>query len=155
MTDVLSPESRRYCMSRIRGVNTKPELHVRKLLFASGFRYRINVATLPGKPDLVFPKYRAVIFVHGCFWHGHGCHLFKVPQTNQQFWLQKIRTNKDNDFRSQRQLRRDGWRVLTIWECALRGRQKLDPAAISLVAKDWLKSEAPRRTVRGSRTSKA
>jgi DNA mismatch endonuclease (patch repair protein) len=137
-------------MSRIRGVNTKPELQVRKLLFASGFRYRLNLATLPGKPDLVFPKYHAVAFVHGCFWHGHRCHLFKVPETNQQFWLRKIEANRDNDLRKLRELRREGWRVLTIWECALRGRQKLDPTAIAAAAGDWLKAEGTTLTLRGS-----
>jgi DNA mismatch endonuclease (patch repair protein) len=151
MTDVLTPESRSYCMSRIRGVNTKPELQVRKLLFASGFRYRLNLATLPGKPDLVFPRYHAAVFVHGCFWHGHQCHLFKVPETNQQFWLRKIGSNRDSDLRNRRQLRKKGWRVLTIWECALRGRQKLDLAAIASAAGDWLRSESAALTIRGSR----
>ncbi len=138
-------------MSRIRSANTKPELQVRKLLFASGFRYRLNLAGLPGKPDLVFPKYHAVVFVHGCFWHGHRCHLFKVPETNQRFWLLKIGTNRDHDVCNRRELRSQGWRVLTIWECALRGRQKLNPDAIASLAGDWLRSESARGTLRGSR----
>ena len=92
-TDVLTPQQRRACMSSIRGRDTKPEMLVRKALFAEGFRYRLNTRHLPGRPDLVFPKYKGVIFVHGCFWHGHGCHLFRWPQTNPEFWRTKIEGN--------------------------------------------------------------
>jgi DNA mismatch endonuclease (patch repair protein) len=150
MADVLTPESRSYCMSQIRGANTKPELQIRRLLFAYGFRYRLNVATLPGKPDLVFRRYRAVIFAHGCFWHGHGCHMFKVPETNQRFWLTKIRKNRLNDARVRRALRKKGWRILTIWECALRGKRKLDPSTIASLAASWIRSESGSATIRGS-----
>lgn len=154
MTDVLTPESRSLCMSRIRGTNTKPELQIRKLLFAEGFRYKLNDASLPGKPDLVFPKYKAVIFVHGCFWHGHGCRLFKVPETNREFWVTKIANNRANDSRCRKALQRCGWRILTIWECALRGPGRLDPAKIASAASDWLLSARRSATIGGVRTQR-
>ncbi len=113
-------------MSGIRGKNTKPELIVRKALFAQGFRYRLHVKSLPGKPDVVLPKYRTVIFVHGCFWHGHDCRLFKLPASNRAFWRAKIRRNQENDRKAVRALRKDGWRVITVWECALRGPNRPD-----------------------------
>jgi len=108
-------------MAGIRGKNTKPELIVRRGLFARGFRYRLHVRELPGSPDLVFPGRRSVILVHGCFWHGHSCHLFKWPKSNKTFWKRKINQNRQVDRRSRRQLLGDGWRVLTVWECALKG----------------------------------
>jgi len=141
-------------MSRIRGTNTKPELQIRKLLFAEGFRYKLNDASLPGKPDLVFPKYKAVIFVHGCFWHGHGCRLFKVPETNREFWVTKIANNRANDSRCRKALQRCGWRILTIWECALRGPGRLDPAKIASAASDWLLSARRSATIGGVRTQR-
>ena len=139
MTDVLSPEQRSYCMSRIRGKNTKPEYIVRKRLFALGFRYRLHVRSLPGCPDLVFPKYRAVVFVHGCLWHKHNCKLFQWPKTNAGFWRKKIVGNSRRDKRNLRKLNAAGWRVLTLWECALRKRHAEDiEAAITRVA-CWLR----------------
>jgi len=151
MVDVLSPESRSYCMSQIRSANTRPELQVRRLLFGGGFRYRLNDVHLPGKPDLVFPRYRAVVFVHGCFWHGHGCHMFKVPETNRHFWLTKIHKNRLNDARARRALRKAGWRILTIWECALRGRRKLAPSMIASLAAEWIRAESRSAIIRGKR----
>lgn len=111
-------------MSGIRGKNTKPELVVRKALYSQGFRYRLHVKDLPGKPDIVLPKYRTVIFVHGCFWHGHNCHLFRLPSSNRDFWRAKIKQNQENDRKAVRALRKDGWRVIAVWECALRGRKR-------------------------------
>lgn len=108
-------------MSGIRGKNTKPELVLRKALHAAGFRYRLHVKNLPGKPDLVFPKYKAVIFVHGCFWHGHDCRYFKLPASNREFWSAKIRANRKRDEQDKERLTEAGWRVLIVWECALRG----------------------------------
>lgn len=140
MADVLTPEQRSLCMSRIRGKDTKPEILIRKGLFALGFRFRLHSRHLPGSPDLVLRKYRAVIFVHGCLWHGHRCPLFKWPQTNGTFWRNKIETNQRNDVRSQEALRAAGWRVLTIWECALRGRNKLDPSTLLKRISRWLES---------------
>lgn len=109
-------------MSGIRGKNTKPELMIRKALHARGFRYRLHCG-LPGKPDICLPKHRAVIFVHGCFWHGHGCHLFKWPKTREDFWRAKIERNREVDARSMEALVKAGWRVATVWECALKGRE--------------------------------
>ncbi|TPK95289.1 MULTISPECIES: very short patch repair endonuclease [unclassified Mesorhizobium] len=121
-TDVHSPEVRSYNMSRIRGRNTRPEMLIRTGLHARGFRFRLQVRELPGRPDLVFPKWRAVLLVHGCFWHGHNCHLFRLPATRQDFWASKIAANKERDARSYRALADQGWRTLTLWECAIRGR---------------------------------
>lgn len=108
-------------MSGIRGKNTCPELKVRRYLHARGFRYRLNVKRLPGKPDIVLPKYRLVIFVHGCFWHRHpGCRLTSTPASNAKRWQAKFEANTQRDARNQRQLRNARWRVLILWECGLR-----------------------------------
>lgn len=108
-------------MSRIRAKDTKPEMLVRKFLHANGFRYKLHDKTLPGKPDIVLPKYRTVIFVHGCFWHGHtNCKYFKVPKTRTKWWLAKINRNKANDEKAQKALRKEGWKVINIWECSLK-----------------------------------
>lgn len=120
MTDIHSKEVRSYNMSRIRGKDTKPELLVRKFLFANGFRYRLHDKKLPGKPDIVLKKYKTVIFVHGCFWHGHeGCRYAKIPNTNRDFWQKKIENNRSRDSVNQRELTMQGWRIFTIWECEL------------------------------------
>jgi len=111
-------------MSGISGRNTKPELIIRRLLHRKGFRFRLHASELPGKPDLVFPKYRAALFVHGCFWHGHNCRLFKWPATRVDFWRMKIEGNRANDLRVIRALQDAGWRVGVVWECAMRGADK-------------------------------
>ncbi|AWM35297.1 very short patch repair endonuclease [Hymenobacter nivis] len=121
MADVHSPSVRSYNMSRIRSKDTKPELLVRQYLHRHGFRYRLHTATLPGKPDLVFPKLCTVVFVHGCFWHCHeGCRYFVVPKTRTDFWMNKIGRNVANDLRQQSELVALGWRVITVWECELK-----------------------------------
>lgn len=121
MADIKTPQERSYNMSRIRGVDTKPEMLVRKFLFAHGFRYRLHDKKLPGKPDLVLPKYKTVIFVNGCFWHGHdGCKFFVIPRTRREFWLSKINRTKEIDLQNQKLLSEMGYRVITIWECELR-----------------------------------
>jgi len=108
-------------MSKIRSKNTRPEETVRKWLFNNGFRYRKNVAALPGKPDVVLPKYRAAIFVHGCFWHGHeGCRYFVVPKTRTEWWLAKINRNREKDEESRTLLALAGWKIFVVWECELR-----------------------------------
>ena len=123
MADVHSKETRSYNMSKIKGKNTKPEMLVRKFLFANGFRYRLHDKKLPGKPDIVLPKYKTVIFVHGCFWHGHeGCKYFVVPKTRTEWWLNKIHQNIENDKKSNIALQNEGWKVLTIWECDLKSK---------------------------------
>ena len=125
LMDKLTKEQRHRCMASIRSKNTKPEVLVRKFLFGRGFRYRLNHPRLPGHPDLVLRKYRTVIFVNGCFWHGHeGCRYFKLPQTNVEFWSAKIRANKARDIAEQRQLARMGWHCITVWECQLKPRQR-------------------------------
>lgn len=121
MSDVHSPSVRSYNMSRIRGKDTKPEEITRKYLFSLGFRYRKNVSSLPGKPDIVLPKYKACIFVNGCFWHMHeGCKYFVWPKSNAEFWKAKIEKNVERDRLVQAELKRLGWRVFVIWECSLR-----------------------------------
>jgi DNA mismatch endonuclease (patch repair protein) len=120
MTDNRTKEQRSHNMSMIRSTNTKPELLVRKYLFSQGFRYRLHSKNLVGKPDIVLPKHRAVVFVHGCFWHGHtSCKFAKVPVSNKSFWFDKIEKNKERDKRSIHLLKIQGWRVLILWECQL------------------------------------
>ena len=112
-------------MSQIKGKNTKPEMLVRKFLFSKGFRYRLHVKNLPGKPDIVLPKYKTAIFVHGCFWHGHeGCKYFVVPKTRTEWWLNKINRNKEIDEKNLYALRQESWRVLTIFECELKSANR-------------------------------
>lgn len=121
MPDRLTPFQRHNNMSRIRSRDTKPEKKVRQALFRAGFRYRNNVRTLPGTPDIVLPKYRTVIFVNGCFWHGHkGCKYYTVPETNVEFWVEKVRKNKERDALNNQRLESLSWSVITIWECELK-----------------------------------
>lgn len=127
--DDLTPEQRHKNMSRIRSKNTTPEVIVRKYLFSKGLRYRINDKRYSGKPDIVLPKYKTVIFVNGCFWHKHDCGKFILPKTNQEYWEKKITNNVDRDKRSYQELTNDGWKVITIWECEIKGKdstQRLD-----------------------------
>lgn len=125
MADVHSKEVRSFNMSRINSKNTKPEMLVRKFLFSKGFRYRLHDKRLPGKPDIVLPKYKTIIFIHGCFWHGHeGCRYFVVPKTRTDWWLNKIENNKLNDLQSVRTLVANGWRTIVIWECELKPKDR-------------------------------
>ncbi|UQS18075.1 very short patch repair endonuclease [Pseudomonas sp. HS6] len=119
--DIVSPSTRSRMMSGIRAKNTKPELTIRRSLHKLGFRYKLHEKKLPGKPDLVLPKYNVVIFVHGCFWHGHNCPLFKWPKTRPEFWQKKIGRNRENDHLTEKKLLDNGWRVCKVWECAIRG----------------------------------
>lgn len=126
MADVHTAEQRSYNMSRIRCVDTAPEMRVRRLLHGIGLRYRLHARQLPGKPDLVFAKARAVLFVHGCFWHIHRCRYGKpVPATNRDFWAQKRGSNVERDRRNRAALKRDGWRVFKIWECETRSPERM------------------------------
>lgn len=122
MTDIVDPSTRSRMMSGIRGKNTRPEIIVRQALHRAGFRFRLHRKDLPGKPDIVLPKYHAVIFVHGCFWHGHDCRYFKVPKTRTDFWLSKIIANTRRDRIQEDALRSAGWSVFTVWECELRDK---------------------------------
>lgn len=121
MADVHSEEIRSFNMSKIKGKNTKPELLVRKFLFSQGFRYRLHDKKLSGKPDIILPKYKTVIFVNGCFWHGHGgCKYFVVPKTRTEWWLDKINRNIEKDKENKIILTNKGWKVIEIWECELK-----------------------------------
>ena len=121
MADVHTPQQRSYNMSMIKGKNTKPEMLLRTFLHAHGYRYKLHDKTLPGKPDIVLPKYHTVIFVHGCFWHGHSnCNYFVVPKTRTQWWTDKINRNKANDEKAIKALKKDGWKVIMVWECKLK-----------------------------------
>ena len=122
MTDRLTPEQRHLVMSHIHGKGTKPELKVRQWLWQHGYRYRLNVKSVPGKPDIVMRKYRTAIFVNGCFWHGHP-NCCKVPTTNREFWVNKIRRNKERDQKNYQLLQENGWQVIVIWECQLTPKQ--------------------------------
>lgn len=120
MTDVVDAATRSRMMAGIRGKNTHPELLVRRALHKAGFRFRIHRKDLPGKPDIVLPKHQAVIFVHGCFWHGHDCQYFKIPKTRTAFWMSKISDNKARDMRNSLALKALGWKVIVVWECDVR-----------------------------------
>lgn len=141
MADVVDPVTRSRMMSGISGKNTQPEMFLRKMLHRAGFRFRLHDAKMPGKPDLVLPKYRAVVFVHGCFWHRHeGCYWCSVPTSNADFWSEKFRKNVERDRRQVELLRQAGWRVGIVWECALRrnGSSAIDDTI------DWIRSGEPR-----------
>ncbi|HKL31641.1 MAG TPA: DNA mismatch endonuclease Vsr [Tangfeifania sp.] len=132
MSDVHDKQTRSFNMSRIKGKNTRPEMLVRKYLFAQGFRYRLNVKTLPGKPDIVLPKYKTVIFINGCFWHGHkGCKYFVVPKTRTEWWLNKIKDTQKRDREAEIELNVLGWKVITLWECELKPK-KIEPTLENL-----------------------
>ena len=121
MSDVFTQSQRHVIMSHIHGEDTMPERSLRKALWRKGFRYRLNDKHLPGKPDIVFPKYRTAIFVHGCFWHGHkGCKYYTIPKTNTDFWIAKISRNQERDQEVWRQLEAKGWFVIIVWECQLK-----------------------------------
>jgi DNA mismatch endonuclease (patch repair protein) len=135
-------------MSGIRGKNTKPELLIRKALHARGFRYRLH-CDLPGKPDICLPKHRAVILVHGCFWHGHDCHLFKWPGTRPEFWRTKIERNREVDRAAEERLADLGWRVAVVWECALKGRERIRVDRLIDCVAQWLPSTKARLTLTG------
>jgi DNA mismatch endonuclease, patch repair protein len=143
MVDVLTPEQRSFNMSRIRGRDTKPELTLRRGLHALGFRFLLHRRDLPGCPDLVFPGRRAAIFVHGCFWHGHACPMCRLPATRTAFWQAKICGNRERDRRAASALAVAGWRVLVVWECALRGPARLPEGEVMARSASFLRNERP------------
>ncbi|MCT6837278.1 MAG: very short patch repair endonuclease [Bifidobacteriales bacterium] len=142
MADIVTPAVRSRMMSRIRGKNTKPELALRKALHAAGFRYRLHDRKLPGTPDIVLPRYGAVIMVHGCFWHGHDCALFRLPGERRSFWAEKIGRNRERDTEVRLALRAAGWRVCVVWECAMRGKGQQGLLAVVEQCGHWLRSNA-------------
>jgi len=125
MADVVTKEKRSAMMAGIKGKNTHPEIAIRKEIHRRGYRYRLHVKDLPGKPDIVFAKYHTAVFVHGCFWHRHLCHLFKWPSTRGDFWEEKINSNAVRDQAHQVHLLEKGWKVIIIWECSLKGKTRL------------------------------
>lgn len=138
MVDIVGSLKRSEMMAGIKGKNTRSELFIRKGLHKLGFRYQLHRKDLPGKPDLVFPKHHAVIFVNGCFWHAHGCHIFKWPSTRTEFWKEKIGANKIRDERNIQACISMGWKVLVIWECALKGKTRRQPNEVIHTAANWL-----------------
>lgn len=136
-------------MAAIRAAGTKPEIRIRKALHAAGLRYRLNVTSLPGKPDIVLPRFRAVVFVHGCFWHRHECSLFRWPQSRTDFWREKLDGNAVRDQKALQALNEAGWRHAVVWECSLKGNAKLnfDETVHRLVA--WIRSGGQSLSIRG------
>lgn len=148
--DIVDAATRSRMMAGIRGKDTKPELIVRRGLHAAGFRFRLHDRRLPGKPDMVLPRWRAAVFVHGCFWHGHGCPLFRWPGTRQDFWREKIGRNQERDAEVEAALDRAGWRVLKIWECSMKGPGRIGADAVMPIAADWLRSDQQHGEIRGT-----
>ncbi|WP_082122781.1 very short patch repair endonuclease [Methanoculleus sediminis] len=148
MPDIFPKEKRSQIMSKIKAKNTSPELVVRRFLYSHGFRYRVHQKDLPGKPDIVLPKYRTVIFVHGCFWHGHSCKIgsgLRKPKSNTDYWIPKIEKNIARDKENQRMLESDGWKVIVIWECDVKHEDRLISALKSLL--DLKESENAQKPV--------
>ena len=141
VTDIVDPATRSRMMSGIRSENTKPEILLRRALHKNGFRYRLHDSRIPGKPDIVFPKYHAVLFVHGCFWHGHECPLFRMPGTRNEFWQDKIRKNQERDTVVRKKIKETGWRLGIVWECSLKGKGRISPEEIVKRIVAWLESD--------------
>lgn len=153
MADIFTKKKRSQLMASISGKETKPEISVRSFLFKQGFRFRKNVKTLSGKPDIVLPKYETVIFIHGCFWHGHNCKRATMPTSNIEFWKTKIQNNIDRDKRVKKELRKSGWKIITVWDCNLKNNKSFDNSMKKLCSK--LNSKKPRQQTHtlASRTS--
>ncbi len=151
MPDIVAPHIRSRMMAGIRGRDTKPEITLRHHLHRAGFRYRVHAAGIPGRPDLVFPKYNAIIFAHGCFWHGHDCALFRWPASRQEFWREKITGNVTRDASTRARLLGMGWRVLVVWECALKGSGRLPLGLVIDQVAAWLRSDGQNTEIRGTK----
>ena len=147
MSDVVDKVTRSRMMSGIKGKDTKPELQIRQMLHRRGFRYRLHASNLPGKPDLVFPKYHAVIQIHGCFWHRHQCHMFKWPKSRTDFWREKINSNALRDLQNELLLAERGWRVLTVWECSLKGKSRKPLDELGEEIATWLTEREPSQSI--------
>lgn len=150
MNDVHTTEQRRRNMSAIRHQDTKPELLIRSELHKRGFRFRIHRKDLPGKPDIVLPKFSAAIFINGCFWHGHECHLFRWPKTREEFWRNKIGGNVNRDSINSEKLLTEGYRVLTVWECAIKGKHKICINDLTDRISDWIRSSSRQNEIPGA-----
>ena len=147
--DVVDAETRSRMMAGIKGSNTKPELLIRRGLHRRGFRFRLYAKNVEGKPDLVFASRKAVIFVHGCFWHAHGCHLFKWPSTRQEFWRKKIGSSVNRDAVVRESVVRQGWRQLRVWECALKGKTRRPLDGLLDEIEQWLNGETADHEIGG------
>ncbi len=150
MTDVVDRETRSRMMSGIKGKNTKPEQIIRKGLHSKSYRFRLHDSRLPGNPDLVFAKFKAVVFVNGCFWHGHDCHLFRWPATRPEFWREKIERNRERDKEAISDLENLGWKVLVVWECALKGKSRKDPEMVLEEISCWLEQGSKSSNIKGA-----
>ncbi len=153
MADRVTPATRSRMMAAIRSKNTRPELTVRQGLHKKGFRFRLHCPEMPGKPDLVFPKYGAVILVNGCFWHGHNCTLFKWPATRKEYWKNKIESNRLRDTTVMTELEEKGWRTLVIWECAMKGKNRIPTASIIEICAEWLNGNCTRGIIQGNHSA--
>ena len=151
MTDIVRPDVRSRMMASVRSKDTKHEIKIRKSLHAAGFRYRLHRRDLPGTPDITLPRYRAVVFVHGCFWHGHSCHLFKWPSTNKETWATKIQANQTRDAKAVTKLLETEWRVCIVWECALRGVNRYTLEDVIAVVDRWIFSESKLCEIEGKK----
>ena len=148
--DIVDAVTRSRMMAGIKGKNTKPEMLVRRGLHALGYRFRLHDRALPGEPDMVLPRWRAVIFVHGCFWHGHDCHLFRWPASRQDFWRQKSGRNQERDLEVEAALQHSGWRLLKIWECSIKGKSRIGSEAVISITAAWLRSDQEKGEIRGT-----
>lgn len=151
MTDKVSPEVRSRIMASIKGKDTQPEMMIRRALHALGFRYRLHVKDLPGCPDMVLPKYNAVIMVNGCFWHGHDCKAHNKPKSRIEYWDEKISKNQTRDAKNNKRLHELGWRVATIWECAVFGKTKIAIDEIAVLVTEWIKNKDAELTLGGAK----
>ena len=142
MADIFDAGKRSEIMASFSGKDTKPELWLRKALHRKGYRYRIHDKSLSGKPDIVFRRFNAVVFVHGCFWHGHNCPLFRMPSSNEQYWKVKINSKRRRDTKVNSQILEKGWRILTVWECSLKGNAKMNLDSLISAIEDWLCCES-------------
>ncbi|MBI1245056.1 MAG: DNA mismatch endonuclease Vsr [Alphaproteobacteria bacterium] len=149
MADIVDRETRSRMMAAVKGKNTKPEIAVRRALHAMGFRFRLHKAGLPGRPDIVLPKHKVAIFVNGCFWHGHDCPMYRQPANNRAFWIVKIDRNRERDARAMSEIKQVGWRVLTIWECAMRGRGRIGIDALIIRTARWIAGPRKAGSIRG------
>lgn len=152
MADIVDASTRSTMMARVKGKDTRQEVEFRKRLFALGFRYRLHDKKLPGTPDIVLAKYKTVIFIHGCFWHAHDCHLFRWPTSKTAFWKKKLAGNKKRDIENIASLKNLGWRVLVIWECSFRGtgrNRAKEFETITVKSVKWLRSKSKYREIKG------
>lgn len=149
MADIVSKETRSRMMAGIRGKDTRLELLLRRGLHRQGFRFLVHDKRLPGRPDIVLPKYRAVVMANGCFWHGHNCSLFKTPSTNREQWVEKIEGNRGRDARNRKALIDAGWRVLDVWECSVKGPDRLELEDVVASVCDWVESGEISAQIRG------